>query len=607
MSNRQIEAILRISSRLGSMAALKTLQRELTKVQTQATMFNRTNAAMTRGLNAAWLATSRAVAPAAAAYATAQAYRSFAATERQIERIGITADATAGQTANAAGKLRDLARDLHLPFQEVVDGADAMVASGKSLDETFALLPAVGRTAQASGAALSDMATTADAIAGSFGIAADRMQNAFDILAYGGKAGKFELRDMARELPSLAPAFAALGYSGEEGLKKLTAGLQIVRTETGTSAEAATAFMDVISKLESETLVNNFKKFGVNYRREMERAKKSGEDTLEAFVRISREAVKGDLSKLPQLFTDRQMLIGARALINSWDEFNKLVASTSDAAGTVEKDFARVSKNTQASIDDMANAWSRLVTSFGGGVAPIVTPALQSATDWLERDAARRNYLTGQGMGFMERAGWGMTATPAQMRDAEWKGGFRSADERRMIEGYGAYAASRTATAAMPVVQPIPTPRPDGPVPTSNFEAEWDRQRGAQNWQRPDPTRLGLPAEKPRPFPAGASPRDAERESMQRLRSDPNGIADAIDEALSSGGRNAKDSIEEAARRINEAGAEGGSAFARMLEGVGKRIGEEAAASFRANVGTIRVNADVGRSGAHLTQRGGPQ
>lgn len=65
------------------------------------------------------------------------------------------------------------------------------------------------------------------------------MQRAFDVLVTQGKAGKFELKDMAQYLPSLAPAAAAVGLKGAEGLNQLAAVLQTVRTQTG-SAGAAT-------------------------------------------------------------------------------------------------------------------------------------------------------------------------------------------------------------------------------------------------------------------------------------------------------------------------------------------------------------------------------
>jgi len=71
------------------------------------------------------------------------------------------------------------------------------VAAGRSLPEALAFLPSVVRTAQASGSDVTDIAKTADAVGAQMKIRAEDMQQAFDAMAKAGKAGEFELKDMA--------------------------------------------------------------------------------------------------------------------------------------------------------------------------------------------------------------------------------------------------------------------------------------------------------------------------------------------------------------------------------------------------------------------------
>ncbi|EDQ33952.1 phage tail tape measure protein, TP901 family, core region [Hoeflea phototrophica DFL-43] len=480
MSNRTIEAIIRLSAKLGPMAAFGQLGAKLTDVNNKAANFNRTQTMVARSANAAGLALMRYAAPAALAYGAKAAVVEFANIERTLTRIGINADASRAQMAGVYTELQQLAQSTATPVENIVAGLDSLIASGKSLEEAMALIGSVSATAQAAGADFGQMATTADAVSNSFGIAGESMQSAFDILALGGKAGKFELRDMAAELPSLAPAFAALGYAGEDGLKRLTAALQTVRMETGTSGEAATSFMDVITKMNSVTVSNNFaKQFGIDIREEMERAKAAGEDTLEAFIRLSKEAVNGDMSKLPLLFTDKQMQIGMRALINNTEELRDLYGELGSAAGTVAKDLARVTDDAQASIDRMANSWERFKTSFGEKLAPGATSVLDSLTDGTERKTAMDRQLEKEGKGFLAREAWYMANSPliaggdqsaAAYRSKAWQGGYRTDEDRKMIAGYGAYGESRSAapafrmpSGAMPSAGPIVTLR-DGTV-----------------------------------------------------------------------------------------------------------------------------------------------
>lgn len=464
MSNRIIEAVLRVSSKLGSMQAFSTLGGKLAQVDRQAKAFNRSQMLVARGANEMSAALMRYAAPAAIAAMGVTSAKAFATIERRMERIGITADASAKQTAAALDTVRRVANDLGAPVENVIEGLENLVSSGKSLDEALAFLPSVAGTAHAADAAFGDMATTADAIGTSLKITAGEMERAFDILAKGGKAGKFELKDMASELPSLAPAFAALGYEGEAGLKKLTAALQTVRLETGTSSEAATSFMDVLTKMESETMKNNFKRFGIDIRKEMARARAAGQDTLETFIRLSTQAVKGDMSKLPQLFTDKQMLIGMRALINNTEQFAGFMRELGDATGTVRADLARLADDAQTDLDRIGNSWTKLKQTVGSGIVNLgVLDGVDSLTEEMRKGDAIHTALAKSGMSAWDQGMWklGSNFDPSARDSMAWVGGYRSEDQRRAIDGYGAYAKARSASAAPAAGGiPIPTGRP---------------------------------------------------------------------------------------------------------------------------------------------------
>ncbi len=102
------------------------------------------------------------------------------------------------------------------------------------------------------------------------------MQLAFDALVAGGKAGQFELKDMARYLPSLAPAAKALGLEGQRGLESLVAMLQVIRKGSGTSEEAASSMQNILQKMQSEETTKRFKKMASTLRRRSQRAEKKG-------------------------------------------------------------------------------------------------------------------------------------------------------------------------------------------------------------------------------------------------------------------------------------------------------------------------------------------
>ena len=321
------------------------------------------------------------VTPAAVAYGAVQSMRRFADAELAVERIGITAGATSQETRSAFGVIQKAAHDYAMTQDEVTEGLGTLVSTGRDMKDALAFLPSVVATAQASGSAIVDIANTADAVGRNFNIAGQDMQKAFDILVAGGKAGMFELRDMSAYLPSLAPAFQALGYEGENGLKRMVAMLQVLRAGTGSSEQAASAAANIFSKLESEETANKFKKFGVDLRKEMGRARREGRDHLEFFVELTRKTVNGDLSKLPLLFSDMEYATGMRALLNNTEMLGEVMGKLGRSAGATGQDLARVLDTTDKKIAQLSSSWDRFVQSLGAAVSIGAVPAMETFSD----------------------------------------------------------------------------------------------------------------------------------------------------------------------------------------------------------------------------------
>lgn len=360
------------------------------------------------------------------------AFKNAAAFERQMERIGITAGASADKVKAASDTVTQLSRDLAMPIDQAVAGLDTLVASGLSLEDAMAFLPSVLATAQAAGAATEDIANTAIKASSALGIQAKDMQNAFDIMVAGGKAGQFELKDMAQYIPELANSFASLGYSGEDGLKQLIALMQTLREDTGSASAAATNAQNIFGKMFSNETARAFKKFGIDLRDEMEKAKAAGEDAVTAFTRISNEAIKGDLTKLPLLFSDQQFRLGMQSLMTGAESMERFAQAlnSADVEGGVFRDLDRILSGTQAKIDKMTTSWDIFMKSLGGSLADPISSALDTATDYLSFDQAITEGLKKRGMDDRAQKIW---------RANNW---FFSEEERGRAAREGGYIGS---------------------------------------------------------------------------------------------------------------------------------------------------------------------
>lgn len=349
----------------GMNAAAAMANRAVGNSVTRASMASRTAAMANSTIIAA---AGRVAGPAAIAAGGVSAFRQFAAGDLRIRRIGITADASEKEVAGLGKTMRDTAYATGHTFDKIAKGMESLTAGGMDLKEALPAIPAIAMTAQAAGAEVEDMATTTLALNQNLKISTDRMQSAFDVLVKGGKAGKFELKDMARHFPSIAPAAVAAGMKGEEGLMRIVAALQTIRNGTGTTEEAAASMQNIFAKMESEETVKKFEKFNVNLRKEMERARKEGKDLLETFTDLSEKAIKGDLSKIPQLFSDMEFARGMRALLSYRDLNRKVMGELKNSAGSTAQDFAKVMDTPAMAVARLSESFSKMVVEMGAAL-----------------------------------------------------------------------------------------------------------------------------------------------------------------------------------------------------------------------------------------------
>jgi TP901 family phage tail tape measure protein len=593
---KEIEARLKVSAVDKTGQVFQALAGKMDQVNRRAEALNRQQGMMARGSQAAFGTLLRFAAPAALAYGAKAALVDFAALDRQMTRIGNTAGSTSEETKAAFVTMQQESKQLAMPLNEAVTALDTLVSSGMSLKEAMDFLPSVLATTQASGAAVEDIANTGLKASSALKISAGQMQHAFDLMVASGQSGQFELKDMAVYIPSLANSFARIGYKGEDGLKRLMAALQTVREDTGTAEEAANDIANVFQKMGSRETISNFKKFGINLSQEMDKAKKKGEDTIDAFIRLSNKAVKGDLTKLPLLFSDKQVLEGMTSLITSTDRLTHYYTVLSDTGidGTVARNNIRVLNDTQASVDRLSNSYEKLKVTAGGAISKFAVPAMDAVSKSIDYNTAVQNGSEKSGKGFWSMEQWGepfreyaasmgiQSARQSQDQRA-YRGGYRDPE---WLKSY--WAANSTESS--------------GPMLAA------DRSRSPQNISNRGRDVGGLSqamaAGMPGPLPGESAVKSffrvpSKSEFQDALKIDLKPSADEASRSIADGGKQAGDSIKESAALMKVAGVDIGAAIAEAaakLAEAAKAFGASAAIAATGGAAGPRVNADRGRS-----------
>lgn len=201
-----------------------------------------------------------------------------------VVTAGYWGDAAEKQIRRIADGVSQLALQVGIASSQLADARGLLIAGG--MEETLVdrLLPTIGRVSKAASAVPDDVAKVAGALTNSLGVSSDQIELAFAKLITAGKLGRFEFRNMARELPELASQFTKFKIAGMEAVETLGASLQVAMFGTDDTRAAANNFKNFLSKVLAPDAVKNFKEMGVDILGVMQSAAAQGVNPIEAAV-----------------------------------------------------------------------------------------------------------------------------------------------------------------------------------------------------------------------------------------------------------------------------------------------------------------------------------
>ncbi len=312
--------------------------------------------------------------------------------EKVLTEIGKTANATGGELKGISKDLLALSgrNRTNLGPSILAQGVQDLVAQGLDLKDAVASIEALGRVATATNSDLLDVTKTGFQLQNALKIRPTELQATFDALAYAGKQGAFELKDMAQFMPTIAAAAGTLGIQGKQGAIALASMMQMVRKDAPDAGQAATRLTDAMLKMTGPDAVKNFKKFGVNIEQVLKNARKKGINPFDAALTELERVTGGDAFKLGQIFGDKEAKLGLMSLMKYRKEYEKLKAEAggSAAAGTVDKDYQRQVQTFSGTLTSFQNTSQRLGITLGNALLPSLTRIAEAITPLVEKFAA---------------------------------------------------------------------------------------------------------------------------------------------------------------------------------------------------------------------------
>ena len=339
-----------------------------------------------------------------------QSVRLAAGHEDRMRDIAITGDFSAKEEAQVGAAVRESALKWNQTQAEVAQGVSVLVAGGiQSAKELANYAPLMAKMATATRSSMDNLGSVALALKDNLGITAAGFDGAMNMLAYAGKRGQFEIRDMAKWVPSIAPSFQSLGVTGKEAVAEIGAALQIARKGAGSNDEAANNFRNFLQKITAPDTIKDFAKAGIDLKGSMMNLRSQGLTpvqamlgTVTAYMQSKGPAAAGELQKalavkddkerevalqrlaeaykLGDLFQDMQAMAFIRPALANMDEMRSIKQGAVGAAnkGVIDKDYEKRVQTASEQFKDFKVEMMDLGITVGEALLPPLVEVLQS-------------------------------------------------------------------------------------------------------------------------------------------------------------------------------------------------------------------------------------
>jgi hypothetical protein len=412
--------------------------------------WSRTGQGMARGVGSSVMNTGRSIAMiggtilgAVGAMGAGEAVSQEIGIDQRIRQVSANARQS-GETAvdprQLRGKVRDTALATGTSETQLVGAVETYTARTGDIKTATENLRTFATVAMATGASVEDVASTAADLAQKFNITKPKeMADAFAVLAFQGKKGAFELRDMANSFPEMAAAAQRAGMTGVGGMKTLGGLAQIARQSTGSGAEASTAVQMMMTQLIATAGdLKSGKALGGKAVNVFEGgdATKSARDIRQVLAEVISKS-HGNLTQLGSLFDVRgiraasPMIAAYRSAADSTKGTEaekeaagkaavlKTISDASDAAAyftEVEKDAAEVAKSDAVKIEKIN---TRLREAFSSSLLPAIERMMPQFEAMIPKIAQATEAFAGVASWAVSNplAGIGVALTAAVVKD----------------------------------------------------------------------------------------------------------------------------------------------------------------------------------------------
>ncbi|HAU3148770.1 TPA: phage tail tape measure protein [Salmonella enterica subsp. diarizonae] len=341
----------------------------------------------------------------------------YASFESQLRDIGVTGDLNKSQERQIGNIIRQKALETNQYQETLMEGIGTLVAAGQEPLKAAGKSGLLGKTATASGADINDLAKMSLAFESLRITDNQELEKAFNRAVFGGKAGRFELKDMAQYLPEMAQQFAGKGIFGQEAVSQIIASLEVGREGAGSEGEAATNMRNWLASMGRGDIAKRYANAGLDYQDSMSSYVSAGKSQYEASILIAdrfikskgkeflsqweKAGAKGDREAqqtlmesfgLSSIFTDVQTVNHLLAMRQRWGDYQKIKEDMNGptAQNSINTDYDKQNDTLEAHWRRTQIGFNDAAISIGESLRPAliqlgetIIPLMDSIGKWI--------------------------------------------------------------------------------------------------------------------------------------------------------------------------------------------------------------------------------
>lgn len=324
--------------------------------------------------------------------------------ESQLTRLAIAGNLTAAQQKQLNKEIMDSAFATGQSRNAILSGIDTIVEQTGDLQFARDAIKDIGIASTATGAEMQSLAALANQLKEKLNIGKSDLSTALNLLTVQGKAGAFNLKDMANNGERLFAAAGRFDMSGLDSLRRFGALLQVARMGTGSSEQATTSIEGIFSEILDKQ--KQISRYGVKIYSDKDKTKLKSVDTI---IKDIITKTKGREDLLGNIF-GRQSIRGITTLAKlyrdtgGFDLFEELVSADAERAGELLADFARYAETATFQFRQLGTLATTFIDPLVGGVLSAMSADLRELTSNPEKMEEFKKQLSDIGRGIGDTA-----------------------------------------------------------------------------------------------------------------------------------------------------------------------------------------------------------